>query len=394
MEARDEPRVTLVHDWLTGMRGGEKCLDALCEPWPSAPLLALLHVRGSVSATIEERVIHSTLIGYLPGVKHYYRYLLPLMPWAASKLQVPDCDLLLSLSHCVAKSVPAPAGVPHICYCLTPMRYAWHLREAYFAGNRPSTLMSVLMNAILEKLRAWDRQTAQNVTHFVAISQTVKERIRECYERESTVIYPPVDTDFFFPDFGAREDYYLAVSAFAPYKRLDLAIRACERLGRPLVLIGSGPEERRLGQLAGAQVTFLGRQPDEVVRQHLRRCRALLFPGEEDFGIVPVEAMACGTPVIAYGRGGACETVIPAAGSHHRKSMTPDEPTGLWFEEQTAECLAEAIASFESEAGKFSPAATRRQALRFNKDRFQGEFFGLVASVISAKQSVQEKRAA
>jgi glycosyltransferase involved in cell wall biosynthesis len=393
MEALSEPRVTLVHDWLTGMRGGEKCLEALCERWPDAPLLTLLHVRGSVSATIEERVIDSTPLGYLPGVKHYYRYLLPLMPWAASKLRVPICDLLLSLSHCVAKSVPAPAGVPHICYCLTPMRYAWHLREAYFRENRLGKLKTALIDVVLEKLRAWDRRTAENVTHFVAISHTVKERIRECYGRDSAVIYPPVDTEFFCPDSGSRQEYYLVVSAFAPYKRLDLAIQACKRLGRPLVLIGSGPEERRLRGMASGQATFLGRQPDEVVRQHLRRCRALLFPGEEDFGIVPVEAMACGTPVIAYGRGGACETVIPAPESHQRDSRSLEEPTGLWFEHQTTECLAAAMARFETDAGNFSPAAARRQALRFNKNRFKREFFGLVASVLETKQPI-EKRAA
>jgi glycosyltransferase involved in cell wall biosynthesis len=394
MEAHDEPRVTLVHDWLTGMRGGEKCLEALCERWSEAELLTLLRAPGSINPVIESRPISTTFLQHFPGVEHYYRYLLPLMPWAASTWRVPASDLLVSLSHCVAKAVPVPAGVPHVCYCFTPMRYAWHMREAYFGPDRLGKMKAMLIGRVLEDLRNWDRRTAQSVTHFVAISRTVQARIRQCYDRESAVIYPPVDTEFYSPEAIPRENYYLAVSAFAPYKRLDLAIGACKRLRRSLVLIGSGQEAKRLRRHAGPDVVFLGRQPDECVRDHMRRCRALLFPGEEDFGITPVEAMACGTPVIAYGQGGACETVIPLSGSAGREAGIAGEPTGIWFEEQTSECLASAIEQFEAHTGGFSAPAVRRQALRFNRDRFKNEFFGFVAAVLDANAPSTARRAA
>ncbi|MBV9124622.1 MAG: glycosyltransferase [Planctomycetes bacterium] len=369
MDAGKEPRVVLVHDWLTGMRGGEKCLEVLCRRWPRAPLFTLLHRPGCVSATIERRPLTTTWLNRLPAAHRYYRYLLPLMPAAAGSWRLPPCDLVVSLSHCVAKGARPPSGVPHVCYCFTPMRYVWHQRHAYFGGTRGG-LRARVRDRMLEELRAWDRHSAARVSRFIAISRTVQRRISECYGRSSTVIYPPVDTTFYCPAAVAREDFYLAVSAFAPYKRLDLAIAACHRLGRRLVIIGSGQDERRLKALAGPTVQFLGWQPDPVVRAWLRRCRALLFPGEEDFGIVPVEAMACGTPVIAFGRGGATETVLPL-GSYR-------EPTGLWFEEQTVDGLVEAMQQFEAHAGAFHPAAARRQALHFTEQRFADELFAFL----------------
>jgi glycosyltransferase involved in cell wall biosynthesis len=291
------------------------------------------------------------------------------MPLAA-RWPIRDCDLVVSLSHCVAKAARPPAGVPHVCYCFTPMRYAWHMRHAYF-GRRG--LQARAIDQLLERLRRWDRATSERVSHFVAISRTVQTRIRECYGRDSVIIYPPVDTDFYSPAPVERDNYYLAVSAFAPYKRLDLAIAACQRLGRRLVLIGTGQDERRLRALAGPAVEFLGWQPDEAIREQLRRCRALIFPGEEDFGIVPVEAMACGTPVIAYGQGGATESVVPPG--------TASPATGVWFEEQTTDALAEAIERFERQAGHFDPASARRQAQQFNRDRFASELIGFLEDV-------------
>jgi glycosyltransferase involved in cell wall biosynthesis len=308
----------------------------------------------------------------LPGSERYYRYLLPLLPLAA-RWPVPACDLVVSLSHCVAKAARPPAGVPHVCYCFTPMRYAWHLRDAYFGESRWGRLPATLAGQILALLRNWDRATAERVTHFIAISQTVRERISECYGRDSAVIYPPVDTDFYTPAPAPRKDYYLVVSAFAPYKRIDLAVSACRRLGRKLIVIGTGQDERRLRALAGPDVTFLGWQSDDSIRDHLRRCRALLFPGEEDFGIVPVEAQACGAPVIAFGRGGATETIVPPGGRA--------DPTGLLFREQSADCLAEALTWFEAHAGDFAPAVARRQALRFNPRRFDEEFTQFLAAM-------------
>ena len=383
MDARRNPRVVLVHDWLTGMRGGEKCLERLCRRWPGAPLYTLLHARGSVSPVIEDRRIITSFLQRLPGSERYYRYLLPLLPVAA-RWPLPPCDLVVSLSHCVAKAALPPPGVAHVCYCFTPMRYAWHLRDAYFGRSRLGRLPARLAGHLLAWLRHWDRATADRVTHFIAISRAVKERIAECYGRDSAVIYPPVDTDFYTPAAVPREDYYLAVSAFAPYKRIDLAVAACRQLGRKLVVIGTGQDERRLRALAGSEVTFLGWQPDEAIRDHLRRCRALLFPGEEDFGIVPVEAQACGAPVIAFGRGGAVETVVPPGGRA--------EPTGFLFREQSAECLAEAIAWFEAHTGDFAPAAARRQALHFSTRRFDEEIAQFLTKLDSP--AVPSRRAA
>jgi glycosyltransferase involved in cell wall biosynthesis len=373
MDANGNPDVVLAHDWLTGMRGGEKCLEVVCRRWPDAPLFTLLHRPGSVSPAIEARGPRTSFLQYLPRVERYYRYLLPLMPAAVESWRLPRCDLVVSFSHCVAKAVRPPRGVHHVCYCFTPMRYAWHLRDAYLAG-RVQGIKARAAERLLGWLRDWDRRTAERVSHFIAISQTVRQRIAECYNRDSTVIYPPVDTDFYHPAPIAREDYYLVVSAFAPYKRLDLAIQACEKLGRLLVVIGSGQDAARLRATASSRVRFLGWQPDAVIREHLQHCRALLFPGEEDFGIVPVEAMACGAPVIAYGRGGACETVVPAGGRR--------EPTGLWFEEQTSDCLADGMLTLERTAQDFAPAAARRQALRFNERRFAEDMFAYLDGVL------------
>ena len=381
MDVRSSLRAVLVHDWLTGMRGGEKCLEVLCRRWPDAPIFTLLHQKGSVSSTIENHRPTASFIRLFPGVERYYRSLLPLMPMAAN-WRIPVCDLLVSFSHCVAKAAQPPQGVPHVCYCFTPMRYVWHMREAYF-GSRFRGLTAIAIDRMLDWIQKWDRRTAERVTHFVAISRTVRDRIAECYSRESIVIYPPVDTEFYTPSDERRADYYLVVSAFAPYKRIDLAIEACRRLGRKLVVIGTGQDDARLRVLAGPDVTFLGWQPDSAIRDQLRRCRALLFPGEEDFGIVPVEANACGTPVIALGKGGATESILPLGNAY--------DPTGVWFPEQNADSLIEAIERFEQNETIFDADAIRLNSLRFNRERYEAELVGYLEHV-AGKASPNRQR--
>lgn len=375
--------IVLVHDWLTGMRGGEKCLEPLCRRWPQAQLWTLFYRRGSVSPTIAQLRIQPSWLNRWPGVHRYYRYLLPLMPLAAG-WRIPRAELVISLSHAVAKSAQAPEGVPHVCYCFTPMRYAWHMQEAYFAALSPPAfscgplrwlerVKNWSRDRLLEALRRWDQATAARVTHFLAISHTVRQRIWDCYRRHAPVIYPPVDTDFYTPTFQKREPFYLIVSALAPYKRFDLAIAACERLRRRLVIIGTGQDRRRLQALAGPFTLFLGWQPDEAVRNYLRRAQALLFPGEEDFGIVPLEAQACGCPVIGLGRGGLTETVLPLGRS--------GTPTGVLFEEQTVEAVIEAIRQWERHREAFDPHQARRQALRFSRQRYEAEMFAYLDAV-------------
>lgn len=374
-------QVALVHDWLTGMRGGEKCLEVFCREFPQAPLYTLLHAPGSVAGPIVERPIVTSGLQHVPGIRRTYRYFLPLMPRAIESLRLPrELDLVLSCSHAVAKSVLPPPGVPHVCYCFTPMRYAWHLRDDYFqrsAAPRRSARAPLhwLRDALLDRVRRWDRETSHRVTHFVAISQTVARRIQQCYDRDSTVIYPPVDTEFYTPVVGPREDYYLCVSALVPYKRIDLAIAACNRLRRPLVVIGQGPELARLRRLAGPTIALLGWRSDVEIREHLRRCKAFLFPGQEDFGIAPLEAQACGAPVVAYARGGALETVVAAG---------PQGPgTGVFFDEQTVESLAAAIGRLEADPRQCSASRARRQAERFALDRFEREIRAYLRDVLS-----------
>jgi glycosyltransferase involved in cell wall biosynthesis len=366
-------RVALVHDWLTGMRGGEKCLEVLCRAFPEATLHTLIHRRGSLSPTIEAMTIRTSPLQRVPGVFRHYRTLLPVMPLAARSWDVGAVDLVVSLSHCVAKAVRAPAGVPHVCYCFTPMRYAWQARDAYLDGWSDRPVRRALAVRLLNRMRAWDRATSARVTHFVAISETVRARIARCYGREGRVIPPPVDTTFYTPARGPREAFYLCVSALVPYKRVEHAVTACSISGRPLVVIGEGPERARLQRVAGPSVKFLGWQPDEVIRDHYRRCRALLFPGEEDFGIVPVEALACGAPVLALGRGGAAETV--------------DDAVGRLYTSPTAEGLLETIDHWEEAGGPHDPGLARRRAEGLALPVFRERLLGYLAEVVAGATS-------
>jgi glycosyltransferase involved in cell wall biosynthesis len=377
-------KIALVHDWLTGMRGGEKCLEVLCRLFPDAQVYTLLHRRGTTSPAIERMSIHTSFLQRLPGARRHYRHLLPLMPTAVEGLTIPDdVDLVVSFSHAVAKSIRVPAGVPHVCYCFTPMRYAWHRRADYFVTSSRSiaTPLSVVKGRILDWIQDWDQRTADRVTHFIAISGTIQRRIAESYGRDSQIIYPPVDTEFYtpIPEPTTREDFYLCVSALVPYKRIDLAVEACSELGKRLVVIGAGPEATRLTRLAGPTVELAGWCSNEEIRRRMRQCRALLFPGNEDFGIVPVEAQACGTPVIAYLEGGVTETILNASSS--------DIGTGWFFERQTSSALVEAIQRFEVERDQFCPRLARARSERFSIDRYERELIGFLRSVSELQES-------
>jgi glycosyltransferase involved in cell wall biosynthesis len=354
-------KVALVHDWLTGMRGGERCLEVFCELFPDADLFTLLHVPGSVAPVIERRRVVTSFIQRLPDAVERYRSYLPFFPAAVSRFDLRGYDLILSSSHAVAKGVHVPPGALHVCYCFTPMRYVWDLYDEYF-GTGAGVLTRAFMPPVAAALRRWDRRTAARVHHFLAISRFVADRIRRAYGRDADVIHPPVDVARFRIEESVG-DFYLVVSALTPYKRIDLAVEAANRLGRRLLVVGTGPEERRLRALGASTVQFLGWRDDAEVADLYARCRALIFPTLEDFGITPLEAMASGRPVIALGHGGALETVVPPGGE--------DPPTGLLFERQTVDDLVRAIEELERTPGRFEPKALRRRAEAFDRPIFK-----------------------
>lgn len=359
-------RAALAHDWLTGMRGGEKCLELIGNGLPDAPIYCLVHKRGSVSTAIERHPIHASLLNRIPGISRTYRYFLPAFPLIIETLGRPHADLLISTSHCAVKALRTRPATRHLCYCFTPMRYAWTFHDEYF-GAAP--LKRALLKPLLGGLRAWDRATAARVDRFVAISHHVRRRIELFYGREADVVYPPVDTGFYTPDPAVtREDFALVVSALVPYKRVDLAVQACTESGRRLLVVGAGTGLDRLQAVAGPSVTFLGWQSDEAIRNLYRRCRYLLFPGEEDFGIVPLEAMACGAPVIAYRRGGLTETLA-------------ENVSGLFFDAQTPDALNDAIRTAEGQSWPVNPI--RKHAEQFGQQAFIDGLTGSVAAVMA-----------
>jgi len=303
------PRAALVHDWLTGMRGGEKVLEALADLLPEAPIYTLFHLAGSVSAKLSARSIRTSFLQKAPGLARHYRRYLPLFPVAIEELDLSGFELIVSSSHCAAKGIIPPPDAFHVCYCHTPMRYAWDQEHAYFPKR--TGMASHARSLALTALRAWDVASAARVHLFVANSRFVAQRIASYYDRPAEVVPPPVDVDFFTPggEKEPAEGFALMVSALAPYKKVDLAIAACDRLGVPLAIVGEGPERARLEGLAGPKTRFLGRVEGEELRHLYRRARLFLQPGIEDFGIASVEALACGTPVVAVGRGGILDIV-------------------------------------------------------------------------------------
>jgi len=359
-------RVALVHDWLTGMRGGERVLEALCELLPRAEIFTLLHNRGSVSSRIEAFDPHTSFLQHLPLSRTHYRYYLPLYPIAIEQFNLDGFDLVLSTSHCAAKSAIPVGRAKHLCYCFTPMRYAWDQLDAYFGPKRVGSMKHRLYRSIMRRIARWDAQTARRVDHFVAISEHVAKRIDHYYKRPSQIIYPPVDTDFFTPSESAPDNYFLVVSALVPYKRVDLAIAAAQQAKVRLKIIGRGPESARLRAQSGRNVTFVEHCSDVELREFYRKSRGFLQAGEEDFGIAPVEAQACGRPVIALARGGACETVEHGV-------------TGYLVDEDSPLAFADAINSLNTNS--FDQTNLHRSASKFSRTRFMSEIRSKIESI-------------
>jgi len=351
-------RIALVHDWLTGMRGGEKVLEVLCELYPQATLFTLLHNKGNASETIERMKIHTSFIDRLPFKAAKYRNYLPLFPRAIESFDFSEFDLILSTSHAVAKGARPAPGALHICYCHTPMRYVWELYDEYFGPGRAGLVTRAAMSIVAPRLREWDVRSSDRVNFFVANSRNVAGRIRQYYRKPAEVIHPPVNIDQFVVS-EKDEGYYLIVSALVPYKRVDLAIETFNQIGERLVVVGTGPESKRLHSIANKNIRFLGWQDDLELSKLYAGCRALIFPGIEDFGIVPLEAMASGKPVIAFAKGGALETVVEGTRF----------PTGLFFREQSVQALKDAIAKFST--SKFDPLTIRTHAERFARPQFK-----------------------
>ena len=367
----ENAKVALVHDWLTGQRGGEKVLEVLAEIFPKAPIYTLFHIKGSQHPDIEKRDIRTSFLQRAPFLEKKYRWYLPLFPLAIELFDLQGYDLVVSTSHCVAKgAVPAPEAL-HVCYIHSPMRYAWNLYFSYFAPERLSLYPRWIIPPIVHRLRTWDVASAARVDRFVANSANVARRVGKYYRREAEVIPPPVDTEFFVPDDSVvRGDYHLIVSALVPYKRLDIAIDAFNRTGAPLKIVGTGPEGAALRRRARENVKFLG----AVGAGHLRRlyqgAAAFLLPGEEDFGIATLEAQACGTPVIAYGRGGSLETVAHGE-------------TGLLYDDPSAAGLRGALDKFR--AFTCNRETIRSNAMRFSRAKFKENISACLARAWSGR---------
>lgn len=381
-------RVALVHDWLVTLGGADRVLLALHDIFPQAPVFVGVHDLTRLPDPYRQLDIHATWLQRIPGAAQRHRWLVPLMPLAFSRLVLRGYDVVISSSHACSHSVSTP-GARHICYCHTPMRYAWDLRDEYLAALPPVARPAARM--MLAWLRRRDRAAAAHVDQFIANSHYVASRIRRHYGRDSTVIYPPVDTDFFTPsestqstqstqstrsttdvsgnwvdreDWVDRGDYYLVVSRLVSYKRVDVAVEAFNALLRPLVIVGDGPERSRLQAMARPHVRFVGELTDVALRRYYQQCRAVVFPGDEDFGIVPVEAQACGRPVIALGRGGALETIVPRV-------------TGMFFATQTPDALIAGVRA--AEATTFHAAVIRRHAEQFSRRRFISQIEAFVS---------------
>ncbi len=361
-------RVALVHDWTIHMRGGEKVLDAFSEIFPDATLYTLFYDKKKLSPRLQKIKIKSSFLQWFPGITKYYRWFLPIFPFAISTLQIEkNTRLVLSSSHCVAKGIRIPAGAVHVCYCHTPMRYAWVAEDVYFSGY--SAPLRWMINQILNAMKKWDKKVNTSVDLFIANSAYIRERIKSVYGRNAKVVHPPYE-DSFFKSTIPKKDYYFVISHFVPYKKIDIVIEAFNDLNKELIIAGSGPLEKIYKALVSQpKIQFEGAVSDEKLRDLYSGAKAVIFPADEDFGIVPLEAQACDTPVIAFGKGGALESV----------------KSGLFFEKQTSESVIQAVKKFENAAYTFSDIHGKISGFR------RSVFLDNIKSVI--ERAVQDKNA-
>lgn len=362
-------KVAIVHDWLTGMRGGEYVLEAIAELYPQAELFTLLYVPGKIAPHLTTLKRHTSWLQKVPSAASKYRHFLPLMPSMIEGFDLTGFDLIISSSHCVAKGIRKPKGSVHVSYVHAPMRYMWDRYDDYFGPGRASLPVRLAASLLRPRLQDWDRRVSQvdRVDCLISNSHFIAEQVKKAYARESQVIYPFADLSRFT---SARKPgrHYLMVGAFAPYKRIDLAIDAFNQLGLPLLVVGDGQENERLKKRAKSNIEFLGSLSNAAIADLYSKCRAFIFPGLEDFGITPVEAMASGAPVVAYGVGGASETVT--------------SKTGILFKPQTVEALMSAVNQMESDHPRFLEQECRTQAALFTKERFQDEFSKAVQNAV------------
>ncbi len=356
-------KVAIVHYWLVHMRGGEKVLEALCRMYPEADIYTTVCAHKNLPSSLKKHTIYTSFIQKLPMAERHYQKYLPLMPLALEQFDLSAYDLVISSESGPAKGVITRAETTHVCYCHSPMRYLWDFYPQYLKAASP--IMRLPMRLLFSHLRQWDVLSAHRVDHFVANARTVARRIHKHWRRDAAVVHPPVPTDHLYIAKQPREEFYLCAGQLVNYKRVDLAIEACNRMKRKLVIVGNGEERKKLEAMAGPTIEFLGRQSDAELAKLYASCAALLFPGEEDFGLVPVEAMATGAPVLAYGRGGATETVIQGQ-------------TGLFFHEQHVDALCACIEEFEKAKQHFAPLLIRNHALNYDEERFAKEMFAQI----------------
>jgi glycosyltransferase involved in cell wall biosynthesis len=381
----DHPSIAVVHDWLDTWRGGETVLAEILRIYPDADLFALVDFLSEADRTaLNGKRATTSFLQRVPFAHAGFRMLLPLFPRAVESLDVSAYDLVISSSHAVAKGARTRPGQVHICYCYTPMRYAWDLRDQYLAQTGLDRgLRGFVAKRMLSRLRAWDRAASARVDHFVAISRYIADRIRRSYGRDSRVIYPPVTVQPVEPS-TERLSHYVTVSQLVPYKRIDLIVEAFRLLpDRELIVIGEGPERARISAIAPRNVSMLGRLPDAERNRWLASARAFIFAAEEDFGIAPLEAQALGTPVIAYAGGAASETI---------RGLDAAAPSGVLFGEQSSAAIANAVVEFERNASRISASACRENAQRFDAERFRREFRDFVDAQLTGRREAAAVR--